>query len=114
MRRIAQTISYEIVLRTLIVIFAVLTYAFYFNAIKKLGSNIFLFYPLCFRFVILLLVFMIEINRTPFDLAECESELVSGFNVEYGGIEFSLIFLGENLIILVGSILAATIFLDQN
>lgn len=60
----------------------------------------------------LTITLMIEVNRTPFDLVECESELVSGFNVEYGGIEFSLIFLGENLIVVIRSFLLASFFFN--
>jgi len=42
-----------------------------------------------------------ETNRTPFDFAEGESELVSGFNVEYGGAGFALIFMAEYATILL-------------
>jgi NADH-ubiquinone oxidoreductase chain 1 len=52
-----------------------------------------------------------ETNRTPFDFAEGESELVSGFNVEYGGGGFSLIFLAEYARILFMRLLFCVIFL---
>ena len=40
-----------------------------------------------------------ELNRTPFDFAEGESELVSGFNIEYGSVKFAIIFMAEYAII---------------
>lgn len=80
--------------------------------ITKIRSHIYLFFPISIRVIILTITLMIEVNRTPFDLAECESELVSGFNVEYGGIEFSLIFLGENLIVVIRSFLLASFFFN--
>ena len=51
-----------------------------------------------------------ETNRTPFDFAEGESELVSGFNVEYGGGNFAFIFIAEYINILIVSALTAAIF----
>jgi len=48
--------------------------------------------PIAFIFFVSCVV---ETNRAPFDLAEGESELVSGFNVEYGGLKFALIFIAE-------------------
>jgi NADH-ubiquinone oxidoreductase chain 1 len=55
-----------------------------------------------------------ETNRTPFDFAEGESELVSGFNVEYGGGGFALIFLAEYASILFISLLFCIIFLGRD
>lgn len=51
-----------------------------------------------------------ETNRAPFDFAEGESELVSGFNIEYGAAGFALIFLAEYANILVMSLFTAIIF----
>ena len=55
-----------------------------------------------------------ETYRTPFDFAEGESELVSGFNVEYGGGGFALIFLAEYASILFMSFLFCIIFLGSD
>jgi NADH-quinone oxidoreductase subunit H len=44
---------------------------------------------------VLLIVFLMEINRCPFDLCEAESELISGFHVEYGAFFFGLFYLSE-------------------
>lgn len=52
-----------------------------------------------------------ETNRAPFDLTEGESELVSGFNVEYAGGPFALFFLAEYANILLINTLSATLFL---
>lgn len=54
---------------------------------------------------------MAETYRAPFDLAEAESELVSGFNVEYSSMTFAFLFLGEYLHVIVMSNLFVIIFL---
>nr|AKE07185.1 NADH dehydrogenase subunit 1 [Liposcelis nr. bostrychophila AZ] len=111
-RSITQSISYEITLGVIFLYFS-LSYAS-LNLFFYMNFNV-LFFNLLMNFLILSLFminFLIESNRTPFDLAECESELVSGFNVEYGGMEFSLIFLGENLMLIFNS-LVITIYMSS-
>jgi len=51
-----------------------------------------------------------ELNRTPFDFAEGESELVSGFNVEYGSVKFAIIFMAEYGIIYFLRVLTRCLF----
>lgn len=69
---------------------------------------IFFILPIALRVFVTLLA---ECNRTPFDFSEGERELVSGFNIEYGGREFALIFLAEYGIILFISLIFVIFFL---
>nr|YP_010580839.1 NADH dehydrogenase subunit 1 [Euwallacea interjectus]UZT26985.1 NADH dehydrogenase subunit 1 [Euwallacea interjectus]WEP25222.1 NADH dehydrogenase subunit 1 [Euwallacea interjectus] len=96
MRAIAQLISYEVSL--ILILLSFLFYIFEFNMLKlsiyQSGGLwfMFIFFPLS---LMLMVSFLAETNRSPFDFAEGESELVSGFNVEYSSGGFAMIFLAE-------------------
>ena len=64
--------------------------------------------------LILFLVVLAETNRSPFDFAEGESELVSGYNVEYSGPGFVVLFLAEYLSILFISFLTGSLACDSS
>nr|AIY61723.1 NADH dehydrogenase subunit 1 [Ancistrotermes pakistanicus] len=111
LRALAQTISYEVSLAFILLSFVVLVFSYdlvYFCFFQTYLWLIFFSLPLSFVWFISCLA---ETNRTPFDFAEGESELVSGFNVEYGGGGFALIFLAEYASILFMSLLFCVIFL---
>ena len=107
-RGVAQTISYEISL-ALIVIQFILCYMSY-SLVDLQYSNIFLIYIFPFVLIIWLVILLAETNRTPFDFSEGESELVSGFNIEYASTGFVLIFLREYAIILLFSSASVVFF----
>lgn len=111
LRAVAQTISYEVRLALIIlsIIFLIGNYNFmYFNIYQNYLWFIFLCFPLA---LVWFASSLAETNRTPFDFAEGESELVSGFNVEYRRGGFALIFLAEYARILFIRILFAVVFL---
>ncbi len=76
-----------------------------------LGWNILRYPHLIVAFFIYFAASLAESNRAPFDLPEAESELVSGFHVEYSGFRFALVMLSEYGKMLLVSLLAATVFL---
>nr|YP_010580102.1 NADH dehydrogenase subunit 1 [Chironomus annularius]UZS77154.1 NADH dehydrogenase subunit 1 [Chironomus annularius] len=113
LRSIAQTISYEValVLMLLSVLFLIGSFNLvYFELFQKNLWFLILFFPIGMMWMISSLA---ETNRTPFDFAEGESELVSGFNVEYGAGGFALIFLAEYASILFMSMLFSMLFLGS-
>lgn len=74
---------------------------------QYMGWYVIPFWPLAFMFFVSSLA---ETNRAPFDLTECESELVSGYNTEYAGVGFTLFFLAEYSNMLLLSMYTAILF----
>nr|QHD19764.1 NADH dehydrogenase subunit 1 [Chilocorus bipustulatus] len=111
LRSVAQTISYEVSMFLILLSFLILVYSLNFSMFyfyQKFIWLIFLTFPLSLMWFVSSLA---ETNRTPFDFAEGESELVSGFNVEYSGGGFALIMLAEYSNILFMSFIMVMIFL---
>nr|ALO77605.1 NADH deshydrogenase subunit 1 [Hemipeplus sp. HEM01] len=111
LRSVAQTISYEVSLSLIFMSFLFLILNFSlgeFSFYQKYIWLLFLTFPLCLMWIISGLA---ETNRTPFDFAEGESELVSGFNVEYSSGGFAFIFLAEYASILFMSLISSLLFL---
>nr|QWL25020.1 NADH dehydrogenase subunit 1 [Cryptotermes brevis]UQJ75169.1 NADH dehydrogenase subunit 1 [Cryptotermes brevis]URX53110.1 NADH dehydrogenase subunit 1 [Cryptotermes brevis] len=111
LRSVAQTISYEVSLALILLSFVFLVCGYNLSDFYYFQFYLWLIF---FTFPLSLVWFiscLAETNRTPFDFAEGESELVSGFNVEYGAGGFALIFLAEYASILFMSLLFCVIFL---
>nr|APX40732.1 NADH dehydrogenase subunit 1 [Longitarsus rutilus] len=114
LRSVAQTISYEVSLSLILMSYLFMVLSLNMLDFMKFQEYVWFFYlmmPLCLMWVVSSLA---ETNRTPFDFAEGESELVSGFNVEYSSGGFVMIFLAEYGNILFMSMLCVILFLGSN
>lgn len=108
-RSSAQSVSYEVVI--IICFLLIIFWWFSINIFSFLSSLLVsIFYLSVPLFICWLLSCVAECNRSPFDFSEGESELVSGFNTEYGAGLFSLIFLGEYSSIIFFSFVTSIIF----
>ena len=110
-RAVAQMISYEVslslILMGVILVSGSLNLSYITSIQILLGSFILPLWPLAIIYFVSMLA---ETNRAPFDLSEGESELVSGYNVEYSSMSFALFFLAEYSHIIFSSFLFCVLF----
>nr|WPT27872.1 NADH dehydrogenase subunit 1 [Onychodactylus zhangyapingi] len=110
LRAVAQTISYEVTLGLILLCLVLLTGSFSLMNFNTTQEYIWLIIPAWPMAAMWFTSTLAETNRAPFDLTEGESELVSGFNVEYAGGPFALFFLAEYANILLMNALSAILF----
>nr|ANW84187.1 NADH dehydrogenase subunit 1 [Lophophanes dichrous] len=114
LRAVAQTISYEVTLAIILLSVVVLSGNYTLSTLATTQEPLYLIFscwPLAMMWYISTLA---ETNRAPFDLTEGESELVSGFNVEYAAGPFALFFLAEYANIMLMNTLTAIMFFNPS
>nr|WNH38390.1 NADH dehydrogenase subunit 1 [Diaphus fragilis] len=111
LRAVAQTISYEVSLGLILLSVIIFVGGFSLQAFNAAQEAVWLAIPAWPLAAMWYISTLAETNRAPFDLTEGESELVSGFNVEYAGGPFALFFLAEYANILLMNTLSAILFL---
>ena len=110
-RSAAQMVSYEVSMGLILISTLFCVGSLNFIDIVLYQCYIFFVIPFLPLFLMFLVSILAETNRAPFDLPEAESELVSGFNVEYSSMGFALFFLAEYGSIIAMSLLTVLIFL---
>ena len=110
-RAAAQMISYEVSIGLIILSVIVCVGKLNITSIVESQKEIWYIVPLFPAFFMFFVSALAETNRAPFDLSEGESELVSGFNVEYSGMTFALFFLAEYSHIILMSLITVLLFL---
>nr|QFO91071.1 NADH dehydrogenase subunit 1 [Dysomma anguillare]QGX04279.1 NADH dehydrogenase subunit 1 [Dysomma anguillare] len=111
LRAVAQTISYEVSLGLILLSIIIIAGGFNLKTFNTAQETTWLLAPTWPLAAMWYVSTLAETNRAPFDLTEGESELVSGFNVEYAGGPFALFFLAEYSNILLMNTLSAILFL---
>lgn len=111
LRSTAQLISYELILSSALLLIVLLTGTLNLTVIVEMQKATWFILPLFPLFYIFFIASIAETNRAPFDLAEAESELVSGFMTEHAAGIFVFFFLGEYASIILICILITLILL---
>lgn len=110
LRAAGQMISYEVFMGISILGVVILGDSFNLREIVEAQSDGWFIIPQFFGFLVFMVAGLAESKRWPFDLAEGESEIISGFNTEYSGMKFGFFFVGEYIGMLVLSALIAVLF----
>jgi NADH-ubiquinone oxidoreductase chain 1 len=111
LRSTAQLISYELILSSVILLVVLLTSSLNLTINVEAQKTIYFLFPLFPLFMIFFIGCIAETNRAPFDLAEAESELVSGFMTEHSAGIFVFFFLAEYASIVLICIFAVILFI---
>nr|YP_010350344.1 NADH dehydrogenase subunit 1 [Ixodes woyliei]UOK09773.1 NADH dehydrogenase subunit 1 [Ixodes woyliei] len=112
-RGVAQVISYEVSFAMILISLVLFSESYSIIKISDFQYN----YQMIFGYFPVFLIWMVtcfaETNRSPFDLSEGESELVSGFNIEYGSWNFAILFMAEYGNIIFFSLISSYLFLGN-
>nr|QKJ82515.1 NADH dehydrogenase subunit 1 [Malacomys edwardsi] len=111
LRAVAQTISYEVTMAIILLSVLLLSGSFSLQTLIITQEHIWLIIPAWPMALMWYISTLAETNRAPFDLTEGESELVSGFNVEYAAGPFALFFMAEYTNIILMNALSSIVFL---
>ena len=111
LRAAAQMISYEVALGLIVIGAIILTGSLRLTDIVEAqrGAWFIVYQP--FAFLLYIVAGLAEINRTPFDMPESESELASGYNIEYSSMKFALFMIAEYIHLVTVAALATSLFL---
>lgn len=110
LRGVAQTVSYEVRLVLILLVPVILRVRYDWIELQRYQTGFWFIFLFPLRGIVWFISCLAETNRTPFDFAEGESELVSGYNTEYSRGGFALVILAEYTRILFISILIVVIF----
>ncbi|MGD9333528.1 MAG: NADH-quinone oxidoreductase subunit NuoH [Desulfobacterales bacterium] len=111
LRASAMIISYEISMAFAVVSIIMITGSFSIVDMVNAQAGLWNIFKQPAAFLVFLISGVAELNRTPFDMPEAESELCCGYNVEYSSMKFALFFLAEYIHMIVFASLVATLFL---
>nr|NP_944724.1 NADH dehydrogenase subunit 1 [Pontoporia blainvillei]CAD88001.1 NADH1 protein [Pontoporia blainvillei] len=114
LRAVAQTISYEVTLAIILLSVLLMNGSFTLSTLATTQEQMWLIFPSWPLAMMWFTSTLAETNRAPFDLTEGESELVSGFNVEYAAGPFALFFLAEYANIIMMNMFTAILFLGTS
>ena len=109
-RSSAQLISYEVPMTLAVLGPVLMVGSLSMTQLVEDQANIWYVFPQCLAFFVFLVCMVAEVNRSPFDLPEAESELVAGFHTEYSGLKFGFFFLAEYANMFIGAAIMTVLF----